>query len=104
MSSSIPGAGILPVEVGNIDRFGFWLLVGDREYFLPYEDFPWFREAKIAEILNVELAHENHLYWPALDVDLCIESLEAPEKFPLIFKGTANGQEAATSPGSKPAE
>ncbi len=86
MSSSKPGTGILPVEVSNIDRFGLWLLMGDKEYFLSYEDFPWFREAKVADILNVELAHETHLYWPALNVDLCIESLKHPEQFPLIFK------------------
>lgn len=86
MSSSTPGAGILPVEIGNIDRFGFWLLVENKEYFLSYDDFPWFREAKVSDILSVQLVHENHLYWPALDVDLCLESLERPAQFPLIFK------------------
>ena len=84
MSSSNRGAGTLPVEIENIDRFGFWLLVSDSEYFLSYEDFPWFREAKVAEILNVELIHGSHLHWPALDVDLCIESLQRPEQFPLV--------------------
>jgi hypothetical protein len=86
MSSSKPGASILPVEIGNIDRFGFWLLVGDCEYFLSYEDFPWFREAMVANILNVELMHGSHLHWPALDIDLCIESLECPERFPLVSR------------------
>jgi len=71
--------------VTNISGAGFWLFVGDREYFLPYDKFPWFREAKIAEILDVELQHGFHLHWPKLDVDLEIASLEAPEQFPLIY-------------------
>jgi hypothetical protein len=76
----------LPVEIGNIDRLGVRLLIGDREYFLPYEDFPWFRETKVADILNVQLVHDTHLYWPVLDVDLCIESLVCPERFPLVSR------------------
>ena len=86
MTSSTLGASTLQAEVTNIDRFGFWLLVEDKEYFLPYEDVPWFREAKVEEILNVEILHGNHLYWPRLDVDLCLESLDQPDAFPLIYK------------------
>jgi len=76
----------LPVEVTNIDRFGFWLLVEDREYFLPYADFPWFRNATLDQILDVQLLHGDHLHWPALDVDLSLDSLSQPEAFPLIYK------------------
>ena len=86
MSSSNRGADTLPVEIENIDRFGFWLLVGDCEYFLSYEDFPWFREAKVADILNVQMIHDAYLFWPALDIDLCIESLQRPERFPLVSR------------------
>jgi len=100
MNSSKPGEGTLPVEIGNIDRFGFWLLVGDSEYFLSYEDFPWFREAKVADILNVELVHDTHLYWPVLDVDLCVESLERPERYPLVSSqpDSAGGERVAEEP------
>ena len=31
------------VEVTNISTHGIWLLVGKRELFLSYEDFPWFK-------------------------------------------------------------
>ncbi|MCG2661363.1 MAG: DUF2442 domain-containing protein, partial [Kiritimatiellae bacterium] len=65
--------------------FGFWLLVEDREYFLPYEDFPWFRNATLDQILDVHLLHGDHLHWPALDVDLSLDSLSQPEAFPLIY-------------------
>ena len=50
MTFSTLGASTLQAEVTNIDRFGFWLLVNDKEYFLPYEDFPWFRQAKVDQI------------------------------------------------------
>lgn len=85
MTSSTLGASTLQVEVTNIDHFGFWLLVEDREYFLPYGDFPWFRSATLDQILDVQLLHGDHLHWPALDVDLSLDSLSQPEAFPLIY-------------------
>jgi hypothetical protein len=87
MTSSTPGATTSPAEVVNMDQHGIWLVVGDTEYFLPYEDFPWFRQATVENILVVELLHGDHLRWPALDVDLSLDSLTRPETFPLIFKG-----------------
>lgn len=74
------------VEVTNIGPHGLWLFVEGKEYFLPYEDFPWFKNATVADILNVKLYHATHLHWPALDVDLCLESLGEPEAFPLIYR------------------
>jgi len=37
-------------------------------------------------IQNVQLLHGFHLYWPELDVDLEIDNLENPEKYPLKSK------------------
>jgi len=86
MKSSTRGANTSQIEVSNIDQFGLWVLVQNKEYFLPYDDFPWFRNATVDQILKVELLHEDHLHWPALDVDLCVDSLAEPGKFPLIFR------------------
>jgi hypothetical protein len=86
MISSTHGADTSRVEVGNIDQHGVWLLVGDKEYFLPYGQFPWFRTATIEQILAVELVHGDHLHWPMLDVDLSLDSLADPDSFPLIYK------------------
>lgn len=61
-------------------------MVGDTEYFASYENFPWFIEARITDIFNVESSHNGHLYWPSLDVDLAVESLADPEKFPRVAK------------------
>ena len=85
MNCSTLGASTSPAEVTNIDHFGFWLLVENKEYFLPYEDFPWFRGATVDQILNVQLLFGDHLSWPDLDVDLCLETLQSPESFPLIY-------------------
>lgn len=86
MKSSTRGADTSQVEVSNIDRFGLWVLIGGQEYFLPYDEFPWFRHATVQQILNVDLLRQGHLHWPEIDVDLCVDGLSAPERFPLIYR------------------
>lgn len=86
MTSETTGINTLEVEVLNISKHGFWLYVKGKEYFLAFEHFPWFKKASIAAILNVELLHSVHLYWPELDVDLEVECLEHPEKYPLVYQ------------------
>ena len=81
------GENISRVEVSNISRHGIWLFVRDTEYFLSFEEFPWFRDAKVGDIMEVELIHDHHLRWENLDIDLELESLTHPGKYPLIFKG-----------------
>lgn len=89
MKSTAPGLNTSPVEVTNISRHGFWLLLEDEELFLPFSDFPWFQHAAVGKILHVERPSENHLYWPELDVDLAVESIRYPERFPLVSKPDA---------------
>jgi hypothetical protein len=48
--------------------------------------FPWFKDASVSAIQNVRLVNEHYLYWPDLDVDLAVESIEEPERFPLVAK------------------
>lgn len=71
-------------EVSHISPHGIWLSLRDRELFLSYQDFPWFKDATVSAVLNVELPQPHHLYWPDLDIDLAVESIESPESFPLI--------------------
>ena len=86
MSSSEIGMSISEVEVTHIDEHGFWLLIKGGEYFLPYDQYPWFRDAKISEILDVQILHQGHLFWESLDVDLSLTGLEKPESYPLTYK------------------
>ncbi len=74
---------ITSVSVENITPFGIWLFVKGKEYFLNYEDYPYFQDQTLKSIQNVQLLHSYHLYWPDLDVDLEIDNLEHPEKYPL---------------------
>lgn len=85
MKSSKRGNYIL-ANVENITRFGIWLYIKEKEYFLNYKDYPYFKNQTIGSILNVRLLHDFHLYWPELDVDLELDNLENPEKYPLKDK------------------
>jgi len=86
MKSVKLGKNISVVEVQQISPQGIWLYACEKEYFLPYQDYPWFKEAKVSDIYNVEILNGGHLHWPTLDVDLELEALEEPEKYPLIYK------------------
>ncbi|GJL66163.1 MAG: hypothetical protein NPIRA05_11340 [Nitrospirales bacterium] len=83
MNSRTRGIPISEVENTNVFAHGFWLLVSDRELFLSYDDFPWFKDVPIGGILNVEQPTAGLFYWPDLDIDLGLESIEHPERFPL---------------------
>lgn len=83
----MPGTATSEVEVTKISKHGFWLLLDERELFLPFDGFPWFRDATVGAILEVERPFEHHLFWPALGVDLAVESIEQPERYPLKARG-----------------
>lgn len=85
MTSPKRGLSTSAPEVASLSRHGFWLIVNGTEYFLPFERFPWFRGASKAQLGEVELLHETHLYWPALDVDLSLAIIEEPEKYRLVW-------------------
>jgi len=88
---SVPrGRNTLAVEVSQISEHGLWVLVEGQEYFMPFEQFPWFRQATVAAVLNVELPGPGHLYWPDLDVDLAVESIAHPDRFPLVSRSQPN--------------
>jgi|APIni6443716594_1056825.scaffolds.fasta_scaffold1053239_1 hypothetical protein len=73
-------------SVENITPFGIWILVQNKEYFLSYDQYPCFKDQTLQAIQNVHLLHGAHLHWPDLDVDLEIDNLENPGKYPLKSK------------------
>jgi len=89
MRSSTIGKSISKAEILNISANGIWLFVLDKEYFLPYTDYPWFKDAPIKSIFNVKLANRIHLHWPDLDVDLEVQSLDYPDRYPLLYRNSA---------------
>lgn len=86
MKSAPLGESTSAVEVSNISPHGFWLLLGDEELFVPFAEFPWFREATVRQIGHVERPSTQHLYWPDLDIDLAVASIRNPNAFPLVSK------------------
>ena len=54
-----------------INARGILLFVGGKEYYLSYDRYPWFR---------------NALRWDAIDVDLEIDSIIHPERYPITFR------------------
>jgi hypothetical protein len=73
-------------NVTHLSQDGICLLVDEREMFLSFDNFPWFEDASVSAVLNVHLPQPHHLYWPDLDIDLALESIEYPERFPLVAK------------------
>jgi hypothetical protein len=69
--------------ITHISRHGFWLLAREGEHCLAFSDFPWFRNAPVGHVLNVEEPTPGHYYWPDLDVDLSLQIIRHPERFPL---------------------
>jgi hypothetical protein len=82
----MPGTATSEAEVTNISKHGFWLLVDDRELFLPFTEFPWFKQAPVEAILHLQRPAPGHLRWPDLDVDLSLDSVEHPERYPITSK------------------
>ncbi len=78
----------LTAEVANVSAHGFWLDVAGKERFLPFEQFPWFRDATIGQLANVQLVSPRHVRWPDLDIDLSVDSLDRPEDFPLVSRSS----------------
>ncbi len=98
MKSALRGKNTSAVEVTNVSKHGFWLFIHGQEKFLPFEQFPWFKDVPIGQLLHVELPQPHHLYWPDLDVDLALESLDHPEQFPLVSKPRPNSVQRRTPP------
>lgn len=85
MSLSVDGIHNSACEITNIDEFGFWILIEDKEYFVFFSDYPMFRDKTINQILSVEYFAPNHLFWEELDIDIEIDALKNPEEYPLLF-------------------
>lgn len=77
------------VSVLMINAQGILLSVLGHDYFISYNRMPWLRDARISDVLNVRMAGRSAIEWVSLDVDLEIESLKHPERYPLIMKRSA---------------
>ena len=69
-----------------INAQGIMLSVCGHDYFISYNRIPWMQDAPIRSVLNVQMSGPEAIEWPDLDVDLEIDSLRHPERYPLIIK------------------
>jgi hypothetical protein len=86
MSSKTLGANTSVVEVTHIDTKGLWLFVDDKEHYMPFDQFPWFADASVKQISHVQRESENHFHWSDLDIDLTLDMIDHPEKYPRRYK------------------
>jgi len=78
------------VRVRSIMPEGIFLSLDGSDYYLSYDRLPWFRNAKISDVFNVKMYGIDGIRWDELDVDLGIDSLKFPEKYPLVMKSYHN--------------
>ena len=74
------------VSVLMINAQGIMLSVQGNDYFISYNWMPWLKDARISDVLNVRISGRSAIEWTSLDIDLEIESLKHPERYPLIMK------------------
>ena len=74
------------VSVLMINVQGIMLSVLGNDYFISYNRIPWMQDAPIRSVLNVQMSGPTAIEWPDLDVDLEIDSLRHPERYPLVIK------------------
>ncbi|MGK0261057.1 MAG: hypothetical protein ACI96M_004513 [Candidatus Azotimanducaceae bacterium] len=90
MSSSLPGKSTSQIAVTDISPDGIWVLCRDEEHFLTFTDFPWFETATVKQILNVTEEVPGGYHWPDLDIDLGIDTIRNPKKYPLRAQSPPN--------------
>ncbi len=78
-------------EVTNISSVGFWLLANEKEYFVPFSDYPIFQTATVAQIFNMQQLAPGQFYWPDLDADIELQALKHPEDYPLVWRDSSPG-------------
>ncbi|MDR1964491.1 MAG: DUF2442 domain-containing protein [Planctomycetaceae bacterium] len=85
MSSLLLGTDTLTNSVTSITQTGFWFLYEDREYFVPFSDYPIFKSCPVDTIFNPEFIAPNQVRWSEIDVDIEMDALENPSHFPLQY-------------------
>lgn len=83
MTSEPHGKHTSKPEVTHVSSHGVWMLARGKEFFMSFEDFPWFRDAPIGKVVHVEEPVPGHFHWPELDIDLTADIIENPGKYPL---------------------
>ena len=74
------------VKVLMINDKGLMLSVLGLDYFVSYNRLPWMKKAPVCDVLEVQMSGDDAIEWPKLDIDLEVDSLKHPERYPLVMK------------------
>jgi hypothetical protein len=88
MNAEISGKNTCKVKF--VTQEGFSLELNDKEYFLSFADYPYFKQIPAFDIFNVEVDEYKDLRWDKYDIDLCEDIIKEPSKYPLKMKLTAS--------------
>lgn len=69
------------VEVKQITSNGLTIILKGKEYFAAFKNFPDFVSVPVAHLFDVKFWGGEFLSWEKADIDICLESLNHPEKF-----------------------
>lgn len=72
-------------QFSGITPNGIWLLSNGKELFINFKDYPEFKDATVSQIQDFSTDISGNLHWKSIDVDIEIEALENPEKFPMKY-------------------
>lgn len=76
----------ISASVLMINNQGIMISVEGNDYFLSYNRVPWMKDATVRNILNIKMSGKNAVEWPDLDIDLEVDSLKHPERYPLVMR------------------
>jgi hypothetical protein len=85
MISSKSGTSILDCNITSINDLGIWILIENKEYFIPFADYSGFKNASLKQVFAVKFLPPSQLRWDEIDIDIELQALAQPEAFPLIY-------------------
>jgi hypothetical protein len=74
-----------PSRITSIESNGFWILTSIGEFFVSFERYPAFGQATVSQIFNFRESFGD-FHWDALDIDIELDALKSPERYPLVFQ------------------
>ena len=72
-------------QITSVEKDGFWLLTDEGELFVSFEQYPAFKKATIKQIFGFR-ERFGDFHWDELDIDIELDALKFPERYPLKFK------------------
>ncbi len=81
MKSQRHGKNLSKAEIQGISEFGIWMLVEGIEYFLSYDEYPWFKSATVEQIYKFEFLHGQHLILARSQRGSAYKIVEGARKF-----------------------